>query len=67
MDTGNSQVTNNASNSKSSRRNVKQRYDALTDDPNFEEGVNMASPDIKRKQIVAFVASPLELMNVAFN
>jgi hypothetical protein len=49
MDTGNSQVTNNPSNSKSSRRNVKQRYNVLTDDPNFEEAVNMASPDIKRK------------------
>lgn len=67
MDTGNSQATNNPSNSKSSRRNVKQRYDVLSEDPNFEEGVNMASPDIKRKQIVAFVASPLELSNVGFN
>lgn len=49
MDTGSSQVTNNQANSKSSRRNVKQRYNFVTDDPNFEETVKMASPDIKRK------------------
>ena len=67
MDTGNSKLTNNPSNSKSSRRNVKQRYNVKTDDPSFEEEVNLASPDIKRKQIVAIVSSPMDLMNAAFN
>lgn len=66
MDTGESQLTNNhpSTNSKSSRRNVKQRYNVMTDKTTCDEVVNIASPDIKHKKVVAIVASPNDMMNV---